>query len=311
VWPEISIISRNNGNKIVATGIRIQNYLNKQYQKVLPKDAAAFLSGVVLGSKQELTEGFDDSLKITGTTHIIVASGYNISILIGVLLKIFNRLRKFTLAIIVTIALVCFVAISGWDASIIRASIMASLAMVATTLGRQNYALYCLMATAVIMLIINPMWLLDTGFQLSFLATAGIILFQSEIIKKLSILPGWASESLSTTVSAQILVLPIIAVTFGQISLISLITNVLVLWITPVLMFGGLLLSIVMLASYSLGSMLALIIYPAFWYVKQIISITAQIPFAILTMKLGWATVALYYVIVYLIYWRWNNNEQI
>src|SRR5690606_28450825 len=120
------------GNPLIALGYQIQDSANSQFQKILPKDASAFLSGVVLGSKQEISEEFEQDLKDTGTTHIIVASGYNISIVIMVATIITRKLKKITSSLLTIITVACYLLVSGLDPSIVRASLMAVLVVWAT-----------------------------------------------------------------------------------------------------------------------------------------------------------------------------------
>lgn len=297
-WPKILETKSGGGNWLVAGGITLQSKANNILLRTLPGDAGGFVSGVLLGANPELSAEFDDALKATGTTHIIVASGYNISVIAMIMLKTTNHISNYKRTMLVITMFACYLLVSGLDPSIIRACLMASLALIATLLGRQKHASHLLILAASIMLCINPLWVLDTSFQLSFLATLGIIMLQPAITNKLKTLPEWFSESISTTLSAQILVLPVVAATFGSVSVISLLTNVLILWATPILMLLGSVLIMGSFVSEIVSSATAFVIYPLFMYIKQIIMLSSQIPFATINLEASWVLVGAYYVVV-------------
>lgn len=302
-WPSVKVLDSNKGNQLVSYGLKTQHAANQEINRLMPLDAASFLTGVVLGSRQPVSEEFDDALKATGTSHLIVASGYNISILIATMIKITKFMRKNETAILVITMIACYTFISGLDPSIIRASIMAGLGLLATLFGKQKHAIYLMVLAGLIMLLINPLWIYDVGFQLSFAATFGIITLQSSIFNKLVYLPGFLREALSTSMAAQVFVYPILITTFGQISIISLLSNLLVIWVIPLIMFGGVIVMLLAFISQPLARISSMLIYPLLWYIKTCVTLTSNLPYATITVSnVNWTVASIYYAIIYYIY---------
>ena len=207
--------------------------VEEKINKFLPEPQASLLTGVLLGVDKGLPKDFEEALRNTGTIHVVVVSGYNIMIVGGFFLLLAGFIkRKYAITLSIS-AIVIYTLLTGAQAPTVRAAIMGGLAFSATFLGRQNLPFYTLLLAAFIMLIINPSTFSDIGFQLSFLATAGIILFRDTIFGFLKRIPSPLGEDLTTTLSAQALVIPIIFFHFGQVSLISPIVNALILWTIP------------------------------------------------------------------------------
>ncbi len=302
-WPRVTILAHDKGNKLVAYGLQIQHTINQKMSRLMPQDAAAFMNGVVLGARLTISDEFADSLKATGTNHLIVASGYNISILIALLLKMTRFMSKNVATMLMIIMVACYVLVSGLDPSIIRAAIMAGLGLIGVAFGRQREAIYLLITAGTLMLLINPLWVYDAGFQLSFAATIGIIALQPFLSDTLGFMPAFIREIVSTSLAAQLFVYPILAATFGQISLISLLTNLLVVWVVPVVMFCGIIVILLAFTVEPLAQLCATALYPLIAYIKMVITLTATIPFASITIPgANWAISTIYYALLYYLY---------
>ncbi len=152
--------------------------------QLLPEPHAGLLNGILFGVKATLSKDLYDALISTGTLHIIALSGMNITILADLvsltLLRFVSRRIASLLTIVIIIGFILFVGISP---SVIRAGIMGSITLLAVIFGRQTWALLSLLLAVSVMLIISPSWIADVGFQLSVLATLGIILFGGRISK--------------------------------------------------------------------------------------------------------------------------------
>lgn len=239
------------------------------YQKSLPEPHSSLVAGVTLGSKQSIPSDFWEVLKSTGTAHVVVASGMNVTLVAGFLVNIlilfFPRRRAVPLALL---GIWFYALVSGFDAPIVRAAIMGSIGFAGIGLGRVNEAWRGLFLSALGMLIIKPEWLSDLGFILSFVATGSLMLFEKKIQKRLKFLPSIIRQDFSTSLAAQIGVAPIIWATFGQFNILSPLVNALVLWtiapITMIGMVGGLAALIVPLV----GRMILIVIFPlTFWFI--------------------------------------------
>jgi competence protein ComEC len=258
--------------KTFLSGIR--NSIITFYQNVLPEPEGGLLAGIVIGAKGALSSDFYNQTKIVGVAHVVVASGTNVSFvvsfLMGVLTLILPR-RKSILFVIVGIILYLF--ISGFDAPLIRAAIMASILFLSQETGRLVNAWRVLIITASLMLIYNPDWLIDIGFILSFVSTMSLMLFEKRIRTWLSKVPEVLKEGLSTSLAAQIGVAPILFVTFGQFNIASPIVNALVLWTVPYLMILGAVGGIVGLIFPFLGKMVLWASFPLLWWFVRIVTL--------------------------------------
>ncbi|MDP3994780.1 MAG: ComEC/Rec2 family competence protein [bacterium] len=245
------------------------------YQKSLPEPSASLVSGMVLGSKASIPEKFWEDLKNTGTAHVVVASGMNVSIVAGFLMGIMvlflprNRAIPFVLA-----GIVLYCVLSGLDAPIIRAAVMISVVFLAQETGRVASAWRALVLSAFIMLLVKPLWLVDLGFILSFVATASILLFQKRINNKLTFIPGVLKEGLSTSLAAQIGVGPILFVTFGQFNILSPVINALILWTVPLITVLGAVGGIIGIFVPLIGMLILYVTYPLTWWFATIVSIS-------------------------------------
>jgi len=242
------------------------------YQKTLPEPHAALVAGISLGAKGSLPKDFWGSLTKTGTAHVVVASGMNVSLvasfLIGVLVLFLNRKKALILALA---GIWIYTLISGFEAPIIRAAVMGSIAFSAQELGRVYSAWRALVVTGLILLIVVPGWLTDLGFILSFVATASILVFQRKLEKFLAFVPQLVRGDFSTTTAAQIGVAPILFVTFGQFNILSPIINVLVLWTVPVVTILGIVGGTVGLIVPILGKAVLLLSYPlTSWFIAVV-----------------------------------------
>ena len=245
------------------------------YQKSLPQPHSALIAGVTIGSKQNLGEDLWEILKKSGTAHVVVASGMNISLissfLVGFLAMYLPRRKAIPLAIIGTWV---YALIAGFDAPIIRAAIMGTIAFSAQELGKLNTALRALIITALIMLFIRPDWLVDLGFLLSFFATASLLLFEKKVYKLLRFIPdglGIVKKDFSTSIAAQIGVAPILFISFEQFNLLSPLINALVLWTIVPMTSLGIIGGIIGLVFEPVGTAILWLTFPlTLWFVKVV-----------------------------------------
>ncbi|MFA6322086.1 MAG: ComEC/Rec2 family competence protein [Candidatus Buchananbacteria bacterium] len=284
-YPKIELISHDRGNWFLKKIYLFKNYCLATISRNLPEPQASLFAAIILGARRGIPSELNNQFNITGTTHLIAISGFNISILSAILLALvlglgFTRRQSFWL---VSLILLVFIILIGFPASAVRAAIMGWLVILAQHVGRKNDSNQALILAAGLMIFLNPKILRDdAGFQLSFLAVLGLIYFQPKINKMLTILPNTFGlrESLSTTLAAQIATLPLIAYSFGRISLIAPIVNLLVLSVATYLTIFGLF--ILALAGIFSGWALFL-----FWpanlllsYIILVVEMFSQLPWA-------------------------------
>ena len=250
---------------------RIRDQFETVLNRSLSEPYASFAAGLVLGSKRNIPDSLMSDLNRTGTTHIIAVSGYNLTILIvyiGLFLGLFSRRLKFWGSLLVILA---FVIMTGAPASVVRAGILAGLVALGHFEGRRINLTILLLLVASIMLILNPYVLkFDISFELSFLAFAGIV-YLAPLISDLQIfkwLPKFIRSTLSETLAAQLMVLPILVYYFGRLSIVSPLVNLLVLWVIPLTMGLIFLVAILGMIWLSLGQIAGFL---GFLFLKYII----------------------------------------
>ncbi len=256
----------------------------KNLKKVLPPEEAGLAIGMLLGGTQDMTSSQILAYRRSGLSHVVAASGYNVTLvavwvtwLVG---KWFGRRSAFP---IIVLTIVGYTVLAGATAAVVRAAVMAIIAAVGLFLGRESDIRWVLLISVLLMLVVNPNYLSDIGFQLSVAATAGLVLFSPRNV-------WW------TTVAAQVSTLPIILHYFGNLSLIAPISNVLVLWTVPAIMQ----LSAVGVVS---GGWLAFLAWPLLKWCNILTYFFANLSFSSLTVQpLSWEWVIGYYLVLYLVY---------
>lgn len=233
------------------------------YERNLPNDHSALVSGIVIGSKRNIGEQLWETLRKSGTSHVVVASGMNVTLIANFLLEtlvLFVSRRRALPLVFVSIWM--YAAISGFDAPIVRATVMVSAAFMAVETGRIYRSLRSLVITAVILLFIKPAWLTDLGFWLSACATASMIIFTPKFGKIFSFLPKIIKENWVTTISAQIGVVPLLYYYFGQFNILSPFANVAVLWTIVPITIIGMLAGIIGTLIDPIGKLILYLCYP-------------------------------------------------
>lgn len=254
----------------------VQEYLQTLCKNMMPEPQSSLLSGILIGQKQDLDSDFKKALTNTSTIHIVVVSGQNLSMLAGFLLAFapfFGR-KKTILATIGV--LTSYSVLTGLQLPVIRAACMSLFSLVGMLFNREVNSLKTLIFTLLIMLLINPTWMDSISFQLSFLATAGVMVLAPEIIKTDTRLPELFKQDLWVSLSAQAMTLPVIAINFHRVSMIGIVTNLLVLWTVPFIMIGGIAALTGMVFSPILGQFLGLFPNILLLYFTEVVNLTNQ-----------------------------------
>ncbi|MBI4117233.1 MAG: ComEC/Rec2 family competence protein, partial [Parcubacteria group bacterium] len=242
---------------------RIKKVFKESIERTKAEPNAALINGILLGSRENIPQDLKEAFNKTGTTHILAISGYNITIVglyISFLFMFF--VRRQTAFWFTVLGIIIFTILTGASASVIRAAIMGILVLLAYREGRFNNMANSIVFAGLVMIILNPKVLrFDIGFQLSFLATLGLVYFTPFLSEKLKRVPEFWNfkESFIATLSAQAMVLPVILYNFGSFSLVSLPANVLILPIVPITMFFGFLAGVSGLIWLRLGEAIGLI----------------------------------------------------
>lgn len=270
-YGEIELLDSSQGNSVLASLLNLKEKFKTSLESNLPEPASGLALGLLLGVKGAISDELEEDFRRSGVIHIVVLSGYNIMLVVGFVLFIIGRLVRARARFILGIgAIICFACLVGFSATVVRASLMASLLLFVELTGRRYDALRALMVAGVFMLMLNPYLLLyDVGFQLSFVATWGLIVFSPAIEKWLSVLPETLGirSLVSATVATQLAVLPLLLYQIGEVSLVSIFTNILVLPMVPVAMLFAFFLGVVGLFSTALALPFTALAYASLSYI--------------------------------------------
>lgn len=223
----------------------ITSIVIKTYQSVLPKRDADLLSGVVLGSSG-LSRSFKTELATVGLTHVVAASGMNVSLFIAGALSLLAlfKIPKNLKFLLILVLIVFYSTLTGFAPPIVRASLMAGILVIATILGRKVNGWYLLTMTAYLMLWVTPDLVTNPSFLLSFTSTMGQI-FLSTIKLNLPKFTNLIAQLFLQSLVALVFTLPIVLIFFSSFSLIAIFTNAIVLWtVEPLMLLGGLIASL-------------------------------------------------------------------
>ena len=282
---QIKLLDQDQGNIFQSFVLKIKGGAVEIVSRILPEPQSSFLGGLLWGAKKGLPEDILENFNVTGVTHIIAVSGYNITIIAVILTNFFINLglsRKKAFWFIV-LGIAFFVVITGSPASIVRAGIMGLVALISQTVGRATKMQNTLVIVCLVMLLINPKVLIwDAGFQLSFLATIGLIYLVPVLEKYTGWLPKALSirESLTTTMSAIILTSPLIIFQFHKFSFVAPIANLLILPAIPLNMALGFLAVVAGWIYLPLGQLIGYVVWATLSYVLLITELLAKIPWA-------------------------------
>ena len=242
--PEITLLNRPESLNFYAYLLILKKNFIAIIDKILSEPKSSFLAALLVGARRTLPDNLTSAFNITGTSHIVAISGYNISIISIMMLNFLSYLllpRRLIFWIVI-ISILMFTLIAGAGASVVRAAIMGGLLVLAGREGRFYLVTNAIVFAGAAMLFANPYLLrYDTGFQLSFLAALGLIYLAPHFNRWFAGLPNFLSfrANLSATLSAQIMTFPIIFWEFGRVSLVATLANVLILPAIPTTMLFG------------------------------------------------------------------------
>jgi competence protein ComEC len=225
---------------------------------VVPEPEAALGAGILLGVRAAISPEVNDAFATAGLTHVVAISGWNIAIvvaLIGAVLRPLERRPggRWLTALTATAGVGLYVVLTGASPSVVRAALMAGALLVGRFSGSRAHASSALGLAALVMLLGAPAVLWDVGFQLSLLATAGLIWFGAAIEARLRRWPAWLREPVSLTLAAQLTTLPVVLVNFERVSLVAPLANVLVVPIVPLVMLFTAIASVLGIVAEALG----------------------------------------------------------
>jgi ComEC/Rec2-related protein len=276
----------NSSNQIESAVFKVRAHLVRVIQKTVPEPHASLVLGMLLGVESNIPEKLADELKKTGTIHMLVVSGFNVTLVAGAALRLAGVIHRNTATIVALLAIAGFIVLTGAQPPVVRAGCMTALVMLAQVYGRPTVARYTLLLTVAILLAVYPDLFYSLSFQLSVAATAGIVLVsqvkQGVTEEKSNSERGmkpYILAELKTSIAAQAAVAPLLLNSFGSISLVAPIVNVLIAWTVPYIMFGGLVVSILGSISQQAGQLASIFVVPLTTFFIWGVEVGGKIPF--------------------------------
>ncbi|MGH2507099.1 MAG: ComEC/Rec2 family competence protein, partial [Ktedonobacteraceae bacterium] len=308
-FPQLTIESRG-GNPLLAALYQFRTTLAGIIAQALPQPFAAILIAIFLSLRTPALKPLLLAFNVTGTAHLIAPSGFKVTLLAGLITSGTHWLipkrgpldwqllpderrrgnwRRWLRTGIVMLGIVIYTFLSGSGPAALRAGIMGCLLVVAPRLERIYNVYNALALTALLMSLFDPFVLWDTGFQLSFFGTVGIVIltpFFQRLLHFLTRLPLGEQivEMLAVTLAAQVATLPIFGISFQQISFIAPVANLMTVPLLSLLLSLGALICLSGLLSMQLALICGWLAWPLLWYVTAAITWCAQVPGAYLTV---------------------------
>jgi competence protein ComEC len=316
--PRVRVLDENAGSPVYHAIFTLKARAQATINRLVPEPQASLLSGILLGNDNGIPPELAEAFRRTGVTHIIAISGFNIAILIAVLMGLTDSFLPPRAAVLFAFAGVAlYTVLVGADASVVRAAIMGSIYLGATRwLGRPNFAYASLFVAGFLMTLVRPLILWDVGFQLSFAATLGLMLYADPFTQwtrrrllqvmdtgLVNRIMGVLSEAVLLTVAAQVLTLPLMIAYFGHLSLASLPANALILPAQPGVMIWGGLATVVGMIAPALGQVLAWVAWLFLSYTIALARLFATLPGAAVPIHISPAGVVGIYGVIAAVTW--------
>ncbi len=278
----------------------VRDNFSNSIHRAIQSPASDLGSGFLLGTKTRLPEKLSADLRLLALVHIVVASGYNLSILVRFSRRLLAKISRFTALAIASILVISFAYVTGWSPSMSRAAMITLISLATWYYGRKAHPLIILFSVAAGSVLINPSYLWgDLGWMLSFLAFTGVIIF-SPMLKLYfwgQAKAGALQQVILETLSAQLFTAPLIIFVFGQYSPLALVANLLILPFIPLAMLFTF---VAGLAGYlGLPKLITVLAWPAqtlLAYMIQIVDWLAAAPFASQSIQLGLTGLAMSYI---------------
>ena len=308
--PQIEWLASGQGSPFWRALFAVKDHARNVIARMIPDPEASLMQGILLGIKSGIPRDLYDDFNATGTSHIIVISGANITIVAALFARIFGRLLGKRRAYWFTMAgIMLYVLLVGADPVVVRAGVMGGLFVTALYLGRRATAYVSLLVSVVLLTVINPLTLWDAGFLLSFAATLGLILFTPSVerlceriltrvvsVERARAGVRYLNDALIVTVAAQILTIPLAAYMFGRVSPVAPLSNLLILPVQPPIMVLGGVATVIGLVPWlePAASVIAWVPWLYLAYTNAVVRWLAASPFASLPIShatAGWLTV--------------------
>jgi competence protein ComEC len=246
--PRFYVLNKNAGNRIISYSLRLRQQLVEKLKKNMHNpEAIAVASTLILGYKADLSEDVLQAYSKTGTIHVLSVSGAHVAILFILLsfaLSFLDKFRhgKLIKAVIIVLLIWYYALLTGFSPAVCRAAVMISMVIIGKTYSRHINTLNILAVSAFFLLLYNPLFIVDVGFQLSYLAVFGLIVLQPVVYNWFDIENKWSDKLwalCSVSIAAQVITFPLSAYYFHQFPVYFLVSNLFIIIPSAIIMYAG------------------------------------------------------------------------
>lgn len=307
-WGEVETLSAGHGHPLFSSLYELKSGFESQINRIFSEPHASFLAGLLTGSRRGIPAHLLEDFNLTGLTHIIAISGYNVTIVILFISYFLFFLPARFRFIPSVLAIILFTLFVGASASVVRAAIMGILGLLALEFGRQRHTFIAILVAACCMVAWNPkvLWY-DASFQLSFLAVLGLTFLGGPLERVSRWLPKafHLREAFQMAIAAQIFAVPLIVVLFGRFSVVSPFANVAVAPFLPAAMILGFIGVFMSFLWFPLGQFLSYLAWGALEMIILIAKTFSRLPYASLNVTLfaKWILLPYYVFLVLFLYY--------
>jgi len=284
---------------------KIKSMFLSACNKMLVEPYSSLVNGMLFGTDPIISPRFKDQLINTGVIHIIVVSGFNISILFAFVSKLLGKYNIKIKTLVASVLVIIYCLVVGLEPPVLRALVMGLMVGYARAFGYAKNVLYILLVTSLFMLIYNPVYIINVSFLLTVTASLGLIILSESFsnlcntLKIFNKFPALIKESITSSFVAQIYVLPLLAYFFGRISLVGFIVNPVVIWVVPFVM----LISFVFICLYLLGigqilSPFLFVLYTPLMFFVDVVTSMTYIPTSSISISINTYGLIIYYVLI-------------
>ncbi len=293
-YPKVEAQEGNRGSPFFTLIYATRHGLTRGIEQALPEPQSALTQGIVLGVRSAIPAAIEEDFRKTGTTHILAISGHNLSVVAGLValigIRLFGRSSPLFLGLVL-FATWGYAALAGFEPSVQRAAIMASLVLLAVVAGRWVFLPLSLALSAVIMTLWDPFLFWDLGFQLSILSLTGMLAMSTllmQLTERLRPPDGYAMPlrivglfvglPFAATLGASLATLPVQAINFGLVPLVALPTTLLALPALPGILLGGMISALAGLVAPGVAGLVALPTWFSASFMLLVVQIGAALP---------------------------------
>lgn len=281
----VVVTATGGGNPLYRAILGAKGWATAQINRAIPEPEAGLLAGILLGDESGLSPALQDDFAATGAAHIIAISGFNMAILAGVVTALLDQtpLRGVRAGLLALLVIGVYTVFVGAGAAVVRAALMSGVLVIGTALKRRTYVPASLAFIALVMSAHNPRVLWSVSFQLSFFATLGLALFATPFTRWFEVLLAalfnrpiaatlsrLLSESLVVTLAALATTIPLTVLYFNRLSLVQLPVNLLIVPVQPLVLFGGILATLVARVSPVAAQ-------PLYWFTMMLLQWTVSV----------------------------------